>query len=284
MNAAFAHDSSLFHFEGFVWVPPIRLRRGRYQFPCADQARQERSKRSERSLETALRGAGTEVPLARTASISLPPRHRFHGLVGATAAMRQFYQRIEAVAATKGNLLIVGESGTGIELVARVIHESGPRRDRPFVALNCAALPEDLIESELFGFNRGAFSGATVEHLGPFRAAEGGTLLLNEITVMSAETQSKLLRAIQERAIRPIGSIHEEPVDVRVISSTNRDPRTAVAEGDLREDLYYRLQACVLTLPPLRDRRKDIPLLVDHFIAIFNEELGRNFEGIEPQA
>jgi transcriptional regulator with PAS, ATPase and Fis domain len=284
MNAAFAHDSGLFHFEEFVSVPPIRLRRGHYQFPCAEQARQERSKRSERSLGTALRSAGTEVPLASTASISLPPTHRFHGLVGATAAMRQLYQRIEAAAATKSNLLIVGESGTGIELVARAIHECGPRRERPFVALNCAALPQDLIESELFGFKRGAFSGATVEHLGLFRAAEGGTLLLDEITEMSAETQSKLLRAIQERAIRPIGSIREEPVDVRVLSSTNRDPRRAVAEGDLREDLYYRLQACLLTLPPLRDRREDIPLLVDHFIAVFNEELGRNFEGIEPQA
>jgi two-component system, NtrC family, response regulator AtoC len=217
-------------------------------------------------------------------AIASVPRDRFHGLVGASAGMRQLYRRIEAAAASKGNLLIVGESGTGKELVARAIHECGPRKDRAFVALSCAALPKDLIESELFGYKRGAFSGATAEHLGLFRAAEGGTVLLDEITEMSAETQSKLLRAIQERAIRPIGSTREQPIDVRVIASTNRDPETAVAEGYLREDLYYRLQACLLTLPPLRERREDIPLLVRHFIDIFNEDMRRTFEGIEQQA
>ena len=213
-----------------------------------------------------------------------PPRSRFHGLVGASATMRRLYQRIEAAAATKGNLLIVGESGTGKELVARAIHECGPRQSRPFVALNCAALPKDLIESELFGYKRGAFSGAATEQPGLFRAAEGGTLFLDEITEMSAETQSKLLRAIQERAIRPIGATREHPVDVRVIASTNRDPKTAVAGGHLREDLYYRLQACLLTIPPLRDRHEDIPLLVEHFTAIFDEDLGRSVTGIEQQA
>ena len=209
---------------------------------------------------------------------------RFQGLVGATAAMRQLYQRIEAAAATRGNLLIVGESGTGKELVARAVHKCGARADRPFVALNCAALPKDLIESELFGYKRGAFSGATTESLGLFRAADGGTLFLDEITEMSADTQCKLLRAIQERAIRPVGSTREQPVDVRIIASTNRDPQAAVADGQLRQDLYYRLQAALIAVPPLRERPEDIQLLVDHFIRMFNQNLGRTFAGIEQEA
>jgi two-component system response regulator AtoC len=209
---------------------------------------------------------------------------RFHGLIGASPIMRRLYQRIEAAGATRGNLLIVGASGVGKELVARAIHECGRRGERPFVALNCAALPKDLIESELFGYKKGAFSGATNEYPGLFRAAEGGTLLLDEITEMSVDTQSKLLRAIQERAIRPVGATREQPVNVRMISSTNREPKAAVADGHLREDLYYRLQACVLAVPALRERREDIPLLAAHFVATFNEELGRNVEGVEQRA
>ena len=209
---------------------------------------------------------------------------RFNGLVGANPSMRRLYQRIEAAATSRGNLLIVGESGTGKELVARAVHECSARAGRPFVALNCAALPKDLIESELFGYKRGAFSGASSEHSGLFRAADGGTLFLDEITEMSAETQSKLLRAIQERAIRPIGSTREQPVDVRVIASTNREPQAAVADGHLRQDLYYRLQAAVITVPPLRERRDDIPLLVEHFISLFQQDLGRTVKGIERKA
>lgn len=209
---------------------------------------------------------------------------RFHGLVGASTGMRRLYQRIEAAGATIGNLLIVGESGTGKELVARAVHTCGPRADRPFVALNCAALPTDLIESELFGYKRGAFSGAATEYLGLFRAAENGTLFLDEITEMSAETQCKLLRAIQERAVRPVGSTRERSVDVRLIASSNRDPKSAVTDGHLREDLYYRLYASVLTVPPLRERREDIPLLAEHFIGVFNQNLGRKIVGIERAA
>jgi two-component system response regulator HydG len=218
----------------------------------------------------------------------LPPdgRTRFHGLVGASAEMRQLYERIEAAAATRGNILIVGESGTGKELVARAIHEAGPRPNVPFIALNCSALPKDLIESELFGYKRGAFSGAATEYLGLFRAAEGGTLFLDEITEMSPDTQSKLLRAIQERKIRPVGSTREVEVDVRLIASTNRDPHEAVQAGRLREDLYYRLQASVLRVPSLRARTEDIPLLAEHFVALFNDRQLRKqlVAGIDDEA
>jgi two-component system, NtrC family, response regulator AtoC len=230
--------------------------------------------------------AGERVAALEREAAHLPAGEKvhFHGLVGATAAMRQLYQRIEASAATKGNLLIVGESGTGKELVARAVHRCSSRADRPFVALNCAALPKDLIESELFGYKRGAFSGATTEYLGLFRAADGGTLFLDEITEMNADTQGKLLRAIQERTVRPVGCTREQPVDVKLIASTNRDPQAAVASGHLREDLYYRMQAAVLALPPLREHREDIPLLVEHFIGWFNQSLGRTVAGIDAQA
>ena len=197
-------------------------------------------------------------------------RSHFHGLVGASAAMRQLYERIEAAGVTRGTILIVGESGTGKELVARAIHEGGENSNAPFVALNCAAIPKDLIESELFGYKRGAFSGANAEYLGLFRAAEGGTLFLDEITEMSPDTQSKLLRAVQERAVRPVGSTREIPVEVRLVASTNRDPEDAVRNGQLRQDLYYRLQAGVISIPPLRDRLEDVPLLAQHFVDLFN--------------
>jgi two-component system response regulator AtoC len=213
-------------------------------------------------------------------------RSSFHGLVGATPAMRRLYARIEAAARVRGTVLVVGESGTGKELVARAVHECSRTPAAAFVALNCAAIPRELIESELFGYKRGAFSGATIDYPGLFRAAEGGTLFLDEITEMSATTQSKLLRALQERTVRPVGSTREVPFDVRVIASTNRDPRTAVREGNLREDLYYRLQVNLIEVPPLRERLADVPLLVDHFIALFNRLIMRAtpITGVEPQA
>ncbi len=219
--------------------------------------------------------------LERKATLG-PREHRtiFHNLVGSSAAMRCLYDRIEAAGGTRGTILIVGESGTGKELVARAIHNCGANPAAPFVALNCAALPKDLIESELFGYNKGAFSGANADHLGLFRAANGGTLFLDEVTEMGPETQSKLLRAVQERMIRPVGSTREIPIDVRLIASTNRDPDEAVRAGRLRQDLYYRLQAGVLNVPPLRERADDIPLLVRHFIDYFNHKLvdGRDIE------
>jgi transcriptional regulator with PAS, ATPase and Fis domain len=231
---------------------------------------------------------GTRIRALEHEAARLPhdERSRFHGIVGASSSMRVLYKRIEAAARTRGTVLIVGESGTGKELVARALHEAGSRNRAPFIAFNCAAIPKDLIESELFGYKRGAFSGANTEYPGLFRAAEGGTLFLDEITEMGAETQSKLLRAIQERSVRPVGSPREIPVEVRLIASTNRDPEAAVHSHVLREDLYYRLQANVLRVPPLRERLEDVPLLVDYFVALLNDRLGRDLVtvGIEKQA
>ncbi len=218
----------------------------------------------------------------------IPPasRTRFHGLVGASLAMRRLYERIEAAGAVRGTVLLVGETGAGKELVARALHECSPAAHGPFVALNCAAVPHDLIESELFGYRRGAFSGATADYAGLFRAAHNGTLFLDEITEMSAETQGKLLRVLQERAVRPVGAAREIPVNARLVASTNRDPQAAVEEGRLRRDLYYRLHVNVLRVPPLRERLEDIPLLVDHFIQLFGQRLGRKvpITAIDPAA
>jgi len=218
-------------------------------------------------------GARIQALEREAALLAREERRTFHGLVGASPAMRRLYDRIESAGKTRGTVLIVGESGTGKELVARAIRECGADPNAPFVALNCAAIPKELIESELFGYKKGAFSGANAEYLGLFRAAEGGTLFLDEVTEMAPETQSKLLRAVQERTVRPVGSTREVPVNVRLIASTNRDPEEAVRSGSLRQDLYYRLQASVLNVPPLRERIEDIPALVEHFIAYFNEKL-----------
>src|SRR5208282_1282741 len=226
-------------------------------------------------FRSASASAGARIQaLERQATlVSREKRSIFHGLVGSSPAMRRLYDHIEAAAGTRGTILIVGESGTGKELVARAIHECGTAATAPFVALNCAAIPKDLIESELFGYRKGAFSGANADYLGLFRAAEGGTLFLDEVTEMAPETQSKLLRAVQERTVRPVGSTREMPINVRLVASTNRDPEEAVRSGSLRQDLYYRLQASVLKVPPLRERLEDIPLLVEHFIWYFNEKL-----------
>jgi len=236
--------------------------------------------------KTAVSSARIHALEREASAIPREARSHFHGLVGATAQMRQLYDKIEAAARTRGTILIVGESGTGKELVARAIHECGPGASSPFIALNCAAIPKDLIESELFGYKRGAFSGANSEYLGLFRAAEGGTLFLDEVTEMSPDTQSKLLRAVQEHAVRPVGSTREVPVEVRLIASTNRDPQEAVKAGQLRQDLYYRLQAGVIHIPPLRDRLEDVPLLVEHFMDLFNARLSRPspVTGIEDEA
>ncbi len=208
----------------------------------------------------------------------------FNGLVGASPAMQRVRERIVAAARACGTVLLVGESGTGKELVARAIHNLGPGAQAPFVAVNCPAIPRDLIESELFGHRRGAFSGANLEHPGLFRAADGGTVLLDEITEMSLEAQSKLLRVLQERSVRPVGATSELAVEVRVIASTNRRPDEAVRMGLMRHDLYYRLQASVIEIPPLRERREDIPLLANHFVRLLKAKAARPVTGIGADA
>jgi transcriptional regulator with PAS, ATPase and Fis domain len=214
----------------------------------------------------------------------LQKRQHFHGIVGQSPAMRDVFQRVSAAGASRGTVLIIGESGTGKELIARAIHELSFSGQAPFVPVNCSALPRELIESELFGYKRGAFSGATTEYQGLFRAAEGGSLFLDEITEMTPDTQAKLLRALQERMIRPVGSVREVPVNVRIIASMNRDPHEAVRQGRLREDLYYRLNVNTIVLPPLRERREDVPLLVEYFLTYFSERLNIPRRTISPAA
>ncbi len=208
-------------------------------------------------------------------------RASFHGLVGKSSTMRQVYERIAAVSGGDGTVLIVGESGTGKELVARALHEARPVPDRPFVVVNCAALPRELIESELFGYRKGAYTGAQGEYIGLIRAAAKGTLFFDEITEMPREAQAKLLRVMEERTVRPVGTAHEVPVDVRFIASTNRDPEKAVQAGFLRRDLWYRLNVHTIVLPPLRDRLEDVPLLVEHFTELFARRGLRRVEGID---
>ena len=199
----------------------------------------------------------------------------FQGMIGCSPTMHRVFERIRRLAAHDATVLLTGESGTGKELAARALHEAGPRRLKPFVAVNCAALPHDLIESELFGHKRGAFSGAATDHLGLFRAAAGGTLLLDEVSEMKLDVQAKLLRVLQEHTVRPVGTVTELPVDMRIIASTNRDLQTAMAQRLLRQDLYYRLCVHVVPLPPLREHSEDIPLLVSHYFAVhMNGRLG----------
>jgi serine/threonine-protein kinase PknK len=193
----------------------------------------------------------------------------YHGLVGTSAPMRRVYALVERVRDTDVPILLTGESGTGKEMVARAIHESSPRAKSKFTGVNCGAIPEHLLESELFGHVRGAFTGADRERKGLFREAEGGSVLLDEIGEMPQKMQSGLLRVLQERRVRPVGGADEQPVDVRLIFATNRDLGAMVKSGAFREDLYYRIHVVEVRLPPLRERPEDIPQLVDHFLGIF---------------
>jgi len=203
-------------------------------------------------------------------------------LVGSSRRMREIFTLIEQVAPSNVPILITGESGTGKELVARTLHDLSPRKARPFVAVNCAAIPETLIESEIFGHEKGSFTGAVERRAGCFELAAGGTLLLDEIGEMPSGTQAKLLRVLEERKFRRLGARTEIDTDVRVLAATNRDPQTAVAEGHLRADLYYRLNVFNIAMPPLREHLEDLPPMVEAMVNEMNQKHGRKVSGIAP--
>jgi len=207
-----------------------------------------------------------------------------YGIIGRSRAMQEVIQRLERVAQSRSTILITGETGTGKELAARAIHARSAEHDMPLIKVNCAAIPEALIESELFGHVRGAFTGATSNRRGRFALADGGTLFLDEIGTLGTSVQARLLRVLQEREFEPVGSERTQSVDVRVIAATNRDLRTMVAEGSFQEDLYYRLSVIPIGLPPLRERREDIPPLVEHFVRKHAQRTGRVVDRVEPEA
>lgn len=208
----------------------------------------------------------------------------FGQMVGNAPALRTVYRIIEQAAPTVASVLVFGESGTGKELVAKTIHQLSGRSKHPFVAINCAAIPESLLENELFGHERGAYTGAVERRPGCFELAHTGTLFLDEIAEISPAIQAKLLRVLQERTVRRLGGQKEQPVDVRLIAATNVDPAKAVQQGKLREDLYYRINVIAICVPPLRDRAEDIPLLVQTFISEFNARNGKAVRAIAPEA
>ena len=214
----------------------------------------------------------------------LHERGSFGRLIGGGPSMRRVYHLLEQAAPTGASVLITGESGTGKELVAQTIHQLSPRAKQPFIAINCAAIPETLLESEIFGHERGAFTGAMDRRLGCFELADRGTLFLDEIAEMTPATQVKLLRVVQERTFRRLGSRQETTVDVRLIAATNVRPADAVASGQLREDLFYRLNVFAIEVPPLRTRMEDLPLLIQAFIEEFAPRLGKSVKAMDPTA
>lgn len=211
-------------------------------------------------------------------------RYHFDRLIGKSSTMQKIYDLIERISDTSITVLLTGESGTGKELIAKAIHYNSPRRERSFIPVNCAAIPDTLLESELFGYKKGAFTDARADKKGLFFEANAGTLFLDEITEMPYSLQAKLLRVIQEKEVRPLGDTKPHPIDVRIISASNRDIKFLIHQGQFREDLYYRLKVIDIELPPLRDRREDIPVLVQHFIQQFSKELGKNISGLSEEA
>jgi len=224
--------------------------------------------------------------IAETESMrrNLSTRTEYFNIIGASRQMQTIYETIESVAKSDANVLIVGESGTGKELIANAIHYNSLRAKKPFIKVNCAALPKELIESELFGHTKGAFTGAHADKDGLIQHAEGGSLLLDEIAEMPVELQPKLLRVLQERSYRKLGSERTYPVDFRLISSTNRLPADAIRDGLLRDDLFYRISTITIHVPPLRERTEDIQLLAEHFLKDFSRKYHRSMSGISQAA
>ncbi len=225
-------------------------------------------------VDSAIRLNGPDAPDRRSRDV----------LVGDSAPMREIRGKIAKLARTQAPVFISGESGTGKELVARLIHAKGPRAGKPFVAVNCGAIPAELMESEFFGHKKGSFSGAVADKTGLFQAADGGTLFLDEVADLPLHLQVKLLRAIQEKRVRPVGSTEEIPVDVRILSATHKDLKALVAEGRFRQDLYYRINVIELRVPPLRERREDIPRLAERILARLSAEMGMETLRLTPGA
>ena len=236
-------------------------------------------------LTTTLRNALEHKDLARevTEWRQILGHEKFHRFVGQSPAMQSVYRTIDAVAASKASVFLLGENGTGKEMAAEAIHRASPRRDQPFVPLNCAAIPHDLLESTIFGHVKGAFTGAVSDQIGAAKAAHGGTLFLDEICEMPVDLQTKLLRFVQTGEIMPVGGQRADYVDVRIISATNRDPAEEIANRRFREDLFYRLHVVPVELPPLRDRGDDVLILASHFLARFNAEETKSFTGLSPE-
>ena len=222
----------------------------------------------------------TEVEMLRQ---ELEERHRIGELVSRSPAMKPLFEMLPAVAESGGTVLITGESGTGKEVLARTMHHISPRKEGPFITVNCGALPDNLLESELFGYKAGAFTGAVKDKPGRFHLARGGTIFLDEIGELSPAMQVKLLRVLQDKTFEPLGSTKTEKSDARVIAATNRDLEEDVKNGRFREDLFYRINVIRLHLPPLRERQEDIPLLTDHFIRLFNKRREDPIQGISPE-
>ena len=214
----------------------------------------------------------------------LDKRYGLEGIIGQSSSMQRVYDVLQQVSSSHATVLVLGESGTGKELVARAVHTNSPRKEKPFVAVNCAALSQGLIESELFGHVRGAFTGAIAAKEGMLVYADGGTLFLDEVGDMPLETQAKLLRVLETREVQPVGGNTTRKVDVRLVAATNRDLKTLVEEGKFRGDLLFRLAVVTIQLPPLRERPGDVPLLIDHFVSSLAREHGRDVRGITPEA
>ncbi|MCB9645633.1 MAG: sigma-54-dependent Fis family transcriptional regulator [Deltaproteobacteria bacterium] len=233
-------------------------------------------------LRLVIRKAAASAEIsAREASEAGPGRF---GIIGVSAVLQEVFKTIEKVAPSPSTVLVTGESGTGKELVARALHAESPRRDKPFIRINCAAIPRELIESELFGYEKGAFTGAVSAKPGRFELADEGTLFLDEIGEIPLEMQVKLLRALQESEFERVGGVTTTKVDVRLVAATNQDLAAEVKAGRFREDLFYRLNVVPIVLPPLRERREDIPLLVEHFRTKYNDRLGKKVERVDADA
>lgn len=235
------------------------------------------------NIHNALRSRNLEVE-NRSLKKELVKEYSFQSMIGNSQAMHSIFDMVKRVSQTPTNVLITGESGTGKEVVAKAIHYNGPLKDRPFVTVNCGAIPENLMESEMFGHKKGSFTGAVADKAGLFEVADGGTLFLDEVGELPLTIQVKLLRAIQERVIRRVGATEDMKVDVRIIAATNRNLEEMVQKGGFRQDLFYRLNVINIKTPPLRDRRDDVPLLANHFLKKYNERLSKNIGAISQEA